>query len=58
MAQGGVELRLFQTIQEISTENSSTVILPFPADLTGSVAALLHGGRIELKPKEEEKEAK
>ncbi|MCY3413535.1 MAG: slipin family protein [Candidatus Heimdallarchaeota archaeon] len=32
---GGIYLRLLQTIQEISTENSSTVILPFPADLTG-----------------------
>jgi len=38
---GGVTLRLMQTIQEISTENSSTVILPFPADLTGSVQKLL-----------------
>lgn len=32
---GGIYLRLLQTIQEISTENTSTVILPFPADLTG-----------------------
>ncbi|MHA2501737.1 MAG: slipin family protein [Candidatus Kariarchaeaceae archaeon] len=40
-AHGGVTLRLLQTIQEISTENSSTVILPFPADLTGSVQRLL-----------------
>lgn len=40
-AHGGVTLRLLQTIQEISTENSSTVILPFPSDLTGSVQKLL-----------------
>ncbi|MHA2091755.1 MAG: slipin family protein [Candidatus Kariarchaeaceae archaeon] len=36
---GGIYLRLLQTIQEISTENSSTVILPFPADLTGLAQA-------------------
>ena len=32
---GGIYLRLLQTIQEISQENTSTVIIPFPADLTG-----------------------
>lgn len=38
---GGIYLRLLQTIQEISTENSSTVILPFPANLTGPIAKFL-----------------
>lgn len=40
---GGITLRLLQTIQEISTENSSTVILPFPANLTGAVGQLFGG---------------
>lgn len=40
---GGLTLRLLQTIQEISTENSSTVIIPFPADLTGSITKLMGG---------------
>ena len=38
---GGIYLRLLQTIQEISSENSSTVIIPFPANLTGDVSKLL-----------------
>ncbi|MHA2250725.1 MAG: slipin family protein [Candidatus Kariarchaeaceae archaeon] len=41
---GGIYLRLLQTIQEISTENSSTVILPFPAELTGLAQAFSHSG--------------
>lgn len=40
---GGITLRLLQTIQEISTENSSTVIIPFPADLTGSISKMMGG---------------
>ncbi|MHA2097099.1 MAG: slipin family protein [Candidatus Kariarchaeaceae archaeon] len=40
---GGLTLRLLQTIQEISTENSSTIIIPFPADLTGSIQRAMGG---------------
>ncbi|OLS24955.1 MAG: Modulator of FtsH protease HflK [Candidatus Heimdallarchaeota archaeon LC_2] len=47
---GGITLRLLQTIQEISTENSSTVILPFPADLTGTITNLLGSTQPQIIP--------
>ncbi|MDH5401223.1 MAG: slipin family protein [Candidatus Heimdallarchaeota archaeon] len=50
---GGVTLRLLQTIQEISTENTSTVIIPFPADLTGAVSRMLHQNSKSLPSKED-----
>lgn len=57
-ASGGVTLRLLQTIQEISTENSSTVILPFPADLTGAVQSVLSGGPTISLPGSDKKATK
>ncbi len=57
-ASGGVTLRLLQTIQEISTENSSTVILPFPADLTGTVQGILSGNPTLSLPDSDKKATK
>ena len=57
-ASGGVTLRLLQTIQEISTENSSTVILPFPADLTGTVQSILSGSPTISLPDSDKKATK
>ena len=57
-ASGGVTLRLLQTIQEISTENSSTVILPFPADLTGTVQSILSGNPTLSLPGSDKKATK
>ena len=57
-ASGGVTLRLLQTIQEISTENSSTVILPFPADLTGTVQSILSGSPTISLPGSDKKATK
>lgn len=46
---GGIYLRLLQTIQEISQENTSTVILPFPADLTGLSGNMFEAIKKSLK---------
>ena len=37
---GGISLRFLQTLQEISTENSSTVIIPFPAEFSSLAHAI------------------
>ena len=52
---GGIYLRLLQTIQEISTENSSTVILPFPADLTGLANTIFRQNAPTELPREKSK---
>ncbi len=46
---GGIYLRLLQTIQEISQENTSTVILPFPADLTGLSGNMIESIKSSMK---------
>jgi regulator of protease activity HflC (stomatin/prohibitin superfamily) len=53
-----LQLRLFQTLNEISSENSSTVILPVPLDLFRPYLGMGDGHRLtkptEIRRKEEE----
>jgi regulator of protease activity HflC (stomatin/prohibitin superfamily) len=53
-----LQLRLFQTLNEISSENSSTVILPVPLDLVRPYLGMGDGHRptkpTEIRRKEEE----
>ncbi len=55
-----LQLRLFQTLTEISSENSSTVILPIPMDLFRPYLGTGDGSQSTRQPearREEEKEA-
>ena len=56
-----LQLRLFQTLNEISSENNSTVILPVPIDLFRPFLGEVNGhpsGPPEARKREEEEEAK
>jgi regulator of protease activity HflC (stomatin/prohibitin superfamily) len=56
-----LQLRLFQTLTEISSENNSTVILPVPIDLFRPFLGEVNGhpsGPPEARKREEEEEAK
>jgi len=35
---GALQLRYLQTIQQVSTENNSTIILPLPTELLGAMS--------------------
>ena len=37
---GALQLRYLQTIQQVSTENNSTIILPVPTEMLGAMANL------------------
>ena len=55
-----MQLRLFQTLNEISSENNSTVILPVPLDMFRPFAGAGDGYRPAKPPevqRREEKEA-
>ena len=55
-----LQLRLFQTLNEISSENNSTVILPVPIDLFRPFLGEVNGhpsGPPEARKREEEEEA-
>jgi regulator of protease activity HflC (stomatin/prohibitin superfamily) len=40
-----IQLRFLQTVSEVASEHSSTVVLPVPIDLLGSLASKLTGGK-------------